>query len=299
MPDHRRGLAYGAAAYIAWGMFPLYFTLLDPAGPVEILANRIVWSLGAVLLLLTIRRRWSWLGRLVMDRRRMLLLCVAAVAIGLNWGFYIYGVTSEQVVQTSLGYFINPLVTIIFGVWLFAERLRRWQWIAVGLGALAVLVLTLNYGRPPFLALTLATSFGIYGLVKKTLNMGALESLAMETALLFVPAGSYLMWLQVSGSGSLVSQGPGHFALIVNLGIVTVVPLLFFGAAATRIPLSWLGLLQYSAPVLQFAIGVLILNEPMPGSRWIGFGLVWVALAILAADSLTASKRVQPVSSLA
>ena len=289
--DRRRGLLYGGAAYLIWGIFPLYFPLLEPASPLEILANRIVWSLVVVVVILALTRSWSWIPPLLHDRRRLALLGAAAAVIAVNWGVYIYGVNSEQVVQTSLGYFINPLVSILFAVVLLHERLRTWQWVAVGLGAAAVVVLTVDYGGLPWIALVLAFSFGTYGLVKKTLGMGAVQSLAGETALLFVPALGVLVLLQAQGDGTMTSDGPGHTALLVSTGIVTAIPLLFFGAAAIRIPLSWLGLLQYSAPVLQFLIGVVVYDEPMPPSRWIGFGLVWAALLLITVESLTAGRR--------
>jgi len=289
--DHRRGLIYGLAAYLLWGIFPLYYPLLEPAGPVEIVANRIVWSLVVVVVLLALRRRWGWIRPLLRDRRRMLLLTAAAIVIAVNWGTYVYGVNSDQVVETSLGYFINPLVSILFGVVLFKERLRRWQWFAVALGAVAVLVLAIDYGRLPWIALILAFSFGTYGLLKKTIGMGALESLSVETALLFLPALLFLTFLNLQGTSALQEEGAASAALLATTGLVTAVPLLFFGAAATRIPLSWIGLLQYTAPVLQFLIGVTIYNEPMPASRLIGFSLVWVALAILALDSVARVHR--------
>ncbi len=291
MSEQRRGLLFGAAAYLAWGLFPLYFPLLEPAGPLEILANRIVWSLVVVALLLAFRRRWAWVKPLLRNRHQLLLLAAAALAITFNWGTYIYGVNSDQVVETSLGYFINPLVSIMFGVVLLHERLRRLQWFAVGIAAVAVLVLAIDYGRLPWIALILAFSFGTYGLLKKTIDMGALESLSVETTLLFLPAMGFLVYLNIDGSSALQEEGMRHAALLATTGLVTAIPLLFFGAAATRIPLSWIGLLQYSAPVIQFLIGVVVYNESMPASRWIGFSLVWCALVILAIDGVAAVRR--------
>jgi len=289
--EQRRGLLFGAAAYLAWGLFPLYFPLLEPAGPLEILANRIVWSLVVVALLLALRRRWAWVKPLLRNRRQLLLLAAAAVAITFNWGTYIYGVNSDQVVETSLGYFINPLVSIMFGVVLLHERLRRLQWFAVAIAAVAVLVLAIDYGRLPWIALILAFSFGTYGLLKKTIDMGALESLSVETTLLFLPAMGFLVYLNIDGTSTLQQEGMGQAALLATTGLVTAIPLLFFGAAATRIPLSWIGLLQYSAPVIQFLIGVVVYNESMPASRWIGFSLVWVALVVLGIDGVAAVRR--------
>ncbi|MCZ3388457.1 MAG: EamA family transporter RarD [Actinomycetia bacterium] len=291
MLERRRGLIYGLSAYLLWGIFPLYFPLLEPTTPLEILAHRIVWSLVVLLIVLTVTGRWSWIKPLLRDRRRMVLLPAAAITIAINWGVYIFGVNSEQVVQTSLGYFINPLVSVLFGVVVFKERLRAVQWAAVGLGGVAVIVLTVAYGGLPWIALTLAVSFGTYGLLKKTLDMGAVESLSAETAILTPVAAAYLGFLLVNGSSAMATDGPQMAALLASLGVITVIPLLFFGAAATRIPLTWIGLLQYSAPILQFLIGVFVYNEPMPASRWVGFAFVWSALVILVIDSMAAVHR--------
>jgi chloramphenicol-sensitive protein RarD len=289
--ERRKGLGFGLAAYLLWGLFPLYWPLLEPAGPLEILANRIIWSLVVVVVILAVTRNWGWLRGVLHNRRQMLLLTAAAVTITVNWGTYIYGVNSEQVVQTSLGYFINPLVSILFGVVLLHERLRAWQWAAVGLGGVAVLVLTTDYGHPPWIALVLAFSFGTYGLLKKTLDMGSVESLTVETGLLFLPAVGFLMLLQARGESTLSQEGPGHAAVLMTTGVVTAVPLLFFGAAATRVPLTWIGLMQYVAPVMQFVIGVAVYDEPMPASRWLGFVLVWTALLLIAVESLVAHRK--------
>jgi len=289
--QHRKGLIYGTAAYLAWGLFPLYFPLLEPATPLEILANRIVWTLVFVAAVLVVRRQWGWVRPLLRDRRRLLLLTGAALTIAANWGTYIYGVNSDQVVETSLGYFINPLVSIMFGVLLLHERLRKLQWVAVGIGALAVAVLTIDYGRLPWIAVILAFSFGTYGLLKKTIDMGALESLSVETAILALPALGYLVFLTSAGTSALTTGSGALPLLLVSTGIMTALPLLCFGAAATRIPLSWIGLLQYIAPVIQFLIGVVVYREAMPASRWLGFTLVWIALTMLAIESVAVARR--------
>jgi chloramphenicol-sensitive protein RarD len=289
--ETRRGLAYGLGAYILWGAFPLYFTLLEPTSPVEILANRILWSCVVLLCLVVVGRRWSAIAPVLQDRRRLVLLAAASVTIAANWGFFIYGVNSDQVVQTSLGYFINPLVSVVFGVVLLHERLRRVQWVAVGLGVVAVAVLSIDYGQIPWIALVLALSFGTYGLLKKILEMGAVESLSVETALLTPLAVAYLGYLVVAGDSAWSTEGGQMTLLLVSTGVVTIIPLLLFSASATRIPLTWIGLLQYTTPVLQFATGVFILNEPMPTSRWVGFSLVWIALVTLAVDSAVAVHR--------
>src|SRR3954453_2444932 len=290
MDNHRSGLVFGLSAYLLWGLFPLYWPLLEPAAPVEILAHRIAWSLVFVAALLAFTAGFGWLRAL--GRRRAALLALAAVLVTINWGTYIYGVNSEHVVETSLGYFINPLVTVALAVTVLGERLTRGQGLAVAIASIAVAVLTIDYGRPPWIALTLAFSFGTYGLIKKRAGVGGTQSLAFETAVLFVPAVAFLLWLRAPGGGTFPSEGPGHAVLLALGGICTAVPLMLFGAAAVRIPLATLGLIQYLAPVLQFAIGVLVYSEPMPASRLAGFALVWLALMVFTADALLGRNRV-------
>ncbi len=284
-----RGLAYGAGAYFLWGLFPVYWPLLEPAGAVEVLAHRVVWSLLFVGVVLAIQRQWAWIRTL--GRRRLALLTVAAVVIAVNWGTYIYGVTNEHVVETSLGYFINPLVTVLLGVLVLGERLRRVQWAALGIASTAVIVLTADYGRPPWIALILAFSFGTYGLIKKSVGIGAVQSLTVETAVLFVPALAYLGWLMAAGEATFGEISAGHALLLAGTGPVTAIPLLLFGAAARRLPLTVLGLLQYLAPVLQFLFGVLVFHEPMPPARLVGFSLVWTALVILTVESVRHQRK--------
>ncbi|MEF2527781.1 MULTISPECIES: EamA family transporter RarD [Streptomyces] len=288
--EQRTGLLYGFGAYGMWGLVPLFWPLLKPAGAVEILAHRMVWSLAVVGVLLLALRRWGWIRELARQPRKLGLTALAASVISVNWGLYIWAVNNGAVVESSLGYFINPLVTIAIGVLLLGERLRRAQWAAVGIGFAAVVVLAVGYGRPPWISLVLAFSFAAYGLIKKKLNMGGVESLAAETALLFPPALAYLVWLGLQGQAAFGSEGLAHSALLASTGLVTAVPLVFFGAAAIRVPLSTLGLLQYLAPVFQFALGVLYFHEAMPTERWIGFSLVWAALAVLTWDALRTAR---------
>jgi chloramphenicol-sensitive protein RarD len=288
--DQRRGVLLGVGAYLVWGLFPLYWPLLKPAGAVEILAHRIVWSLVFVVVLLVMRRRWTWVVPVLRDRRRLLILSVASVVIAVNWGIYIWAVNSDHVVEASLGYFINPLVTVLMGVLLLGERLRRGQWVAVGLAAVAVVLLTAAYGRLPWVALSLALSFATYGLMKKKVRMPAVESLGIECALLFLPALALILVMQARGSLAF-----GHTAWHVSLllgcaGVVTAIPLLMFGSAAGRVPLTTMGLLQYLTPTLQFVIGILVFGEAMPLSRWVGFAFVWAALAVFSVDSLRAAR---------
>ncbi|MEV1044525.1 EamA family transporter RarD [Streptomyces sp. NPDC049916] len=289
--EQRAGLLYGFGAYGMWGLVPLFWPLLKPSGAIEILAHRMVWSLVLVGIVLLALRRWAWVGELVRDRRKLGLISIAAATITLNWGLYIWSVNNGQVVEASLGYFINPLVTIAMGVLLLGERLRPVQWTAVATGFVAVLVLAVGYGRPPWISLVLAFSFATYGLVKKKVNMGGLESLAAETAVLFVPASGFLLWLTATGASTFTAGGAGHGALLAATGIVTAVPMICFGAAAVRVPLSTLGLLQYLAPVFQFALGVLYFHEAMPPERWAGFALVWLALSLLTWDALRTARR--------
>jgi chloramphenicol-sensitive protein RarD len=287
----RRGYLFGFAAYTCWGFFPLYFRLLRPASPMEILAQRVVWSVIATAVILAVARRWRSLARVARQPRLVAGAALAAVLVGANWGMYIYGVNSDQVVETSLGYFITPLVSVALGVLVLREHVRPVQWAAIGVGAAAVAVLTVDYGRLPWIALTLAVTFGTYGLVKKRLGLPAAEGLLVESAVLAPAALAYLIWLTTRQDLMFGSISAGHTALLVLSGPVTAVPLLLFAGAANRIPLSTLGLLQYLAPVLQLACGVLILGEPMPPARVAGFALVWLALVVFTVDGLRTARR--------
>ncbi|MFE6100777.1 EamA family transporter RarD [Streptomyces laurentii] len=289
--EGRAGLLYGIGAYGMWGLVPLFWPLVKPAGAIEILAHRMVWSLAFVALALLALRRWGWIRELVGNPRKLGLITVAAAVISVNWGLYIWAVNNGRVVEASLGYFINPLVTIAFGVLVLKERLRPAQWAAVGVGTAAVVVLAVGAGRPPWVSLTLAFSFALYGLVKKKVNLGGIESLAAETAVLFLPALAYLIWLGTQGTMAFGAHGAGHASLLAATGLVTAVPLVCFGAAAIRVPLSTLGLLQYLAPVFQFLLGIFYFHEAMPPERWAGFSLVWLALAILSWDALRTARR--------
>ena len=288
--ERRAGTAAGLSAYLLWGCFPLYFPLLEPAGGVEIVAHRVVWSLLFVALLLTALRRWSLVRAAVTDRRTLLVLAGASALIAANWLVFVYGVNSGHVVETSLGYFINPLVSVLLGVVVFSERLRPLQWTAVGLATVAVVVLTIDYGRPPWIALTLAATFGSYGLLKKLVRVEAAPGLFVETAVAFVPALVVLGVLHGTGRGTAGSEGTGHLLLLMASGIATAVPLLLFAAAARRIPLSTVGLLQYVTPLMQLALGVFVFHEPMPPARLVGFAIVWAALAVFTVDSLRAAR---------
>jgi chloramphenicol-sensitive protein RarD len=291
MTEERRGYLFGVGAYVAWGFFPLYFKLLRPAGPLEILAHRVVWSALFVGLLLTVARNWRRIGRLLRRPRTVLVITLAAVLIAVNWGTYIYGVNTNRVVETSLGYFITPLISVAFGLAFFGERLRPAQWAALGVGTAAVAVLTVDYGRLPWIALTLAVSFGAYGLVKKRLGLPPTDGLFVESAVLAVPGLVYLGWLGAVGRSTFPGSA-SHTLLLLISGAVTAVPLLLFAASANRITMTSLGILQYIAPILQFFVGVVIEHEPMPAARLFGFALVWLALLVFTWDGLRHSRRV-------
>ncbi|BAH49045.1 EamA family transporter RarD [Rhodococcus opacus] len=283
------GAACGVGAYVLWGAFPAFFGLLGPAGSVEILAHRVVWTLGLMFVVLAVSGRLRSLRGL--SARTWLLVAAASTAIAVNWGTYIYGVTSDRVVETALGYFINPLVSVLLGVVIFRERLVPAQIVALALAAVAVIVITVDYGHPPYIALTLAASFALYGLCKKVMPLDPRTSLTAEGIVAAPVAVGYLVFLAVTGAGTFLGFGLGHTLLLMAAGPVTALPLLLFGAAAQRVPLRTLGMLQYLTPALQMAWGVAVLHEDMPASRWIGFALIWVALAIFSTDALVRVRR--------
>ncbi len=287
-----RGTAYGALAYFLWGSFPLYFKLLDASAPVEILVHRVLWSLVVCMIALAVTQGFSDLRAILAAGRTTALLALAAMLIAVNWGVYIYAVNSDHVVEAALGYFINPLVTVALGVLVLRERLRPAQWVAVGIGAIAVLVLAISYGRPPWLALVLACTFGSYGLVKKQVGgtVGALAGLTTETLVLGPVAAVTLAWFEVTGRGTFTVDAPWQGLLLASVGVVTVGPLLLFAAAARRVPLVTMGLLQFLTPALQLLCGVLVLHESVPAVRWAGFALVWLALIVLSSDSLATAR---------
>ena len=283
-----RGATFGALAYVMWGAFPLYFHLLSPAGAWEILAHRILWTLlfcGAVLV---IRRDLAW-GRSVLHNPRLLgAVTLAGLLIAINWVIYVSAVVAHHVTEASLGYFLNPIVTVAIGVLVLGEKLRSLQWLAVAIGFAAGVYLSIDYGRPPWIALSLAFSFALYGLMKKRLgtSLSAFQSLTAETAVLAPIAIALLVWLGARGATTFTVDAPSHPLLLVSAGVVTATPLLLFAAAARRVPLVTIGLLQFITPVLQLLSGVLLLGETMRPSRWIGFGIVWVALLVLTIDSI-------------
>ena len=287
----RAGVASGFVAYVLWGLFPLYWGFLEPASPYEVLAARIVFALASLALLVTIVGQWPVVRSVLADRRARMILLGAAALVSVNWGTFIWAVANELVVDASLGYFINPLVSVALGVLVLRERLRGVQWLALGIASVAVLYATLSLGRLPWVALVLAFSFGFYGLAKKLARVDAIPSLTVETLYMAPLALAYLGWLWAQGTLALGANGAGHALLMAGAGPVTALPLLFFGFAAQRVPLSVLGPLQYVAPSLQLVIGVWWLGEPMSTQRWLGFVGVWIALVILTVDAVRASRR--------
>ena len=274
-----------------WGAFPLYWPLLQPANPLEIVSHRAVWSLFFCLIALGLSKQLKSTYALLKNPRVFIRLLLAAALISVNWIVYIWGVNNGHVVECALGYYINPLIIISFGVIMLREKMRKLQWTAVGFGALGVIVLTIDYGRLPWIALALAVSWGSYGLVKKQLNLGALEGLAIETLLSLPFYGGYLIYIGLNGTGQLGSSA-GLSILLIGAGIVTAIPLLLFNGSTTRLPFTIIGLLQYITPTLQFSIGVWVRHEAMPTARWIGFLIIWAALVTLAIDLLKSGRTV-------
>lgn len=279
------GLAYAALAFALWGLFPLYFRLLHAVHPLEIALHRSVWSLACVLVLLAMLRRWAWLREFAAQPRRLGRYALSAVLLWVNWLVYVWAVGSGHVVESSLGYFINPLVNVMLGVLVLHERLRRVQWGAVALAAAGVLWLTWLAGRPPWIALVLAGSFGFYGLVRKTAPLGALEGLALETMLLGPVVLAGLAWWTWTGEGALARGDLGLDALLLLAGPLTVLPLVLFAAGARRLPLATVGLVQYIGPSIQFGLGIWVFHEAFDAWRLLGFVLIWSALAVYTADT--------------
>jgi chloramphenicol-sensitive protein RarD len=281
-----KGVWFGIGAYGLWGFLPIYWKAVQAVPSTEIVAHRTVWSLVFVALLLTSKGQWGWLKTVWKNPRTLLIVFASGTILGINWLIYIWGVNAGFVVETSLGYFINPLVNVLLGVLFLGEKMRRWQWVAIGLAATGVLYLTISYGSLPWIALVLAFTFGFYGLLKKKTSLNSLEGLSLETALLAVPALFYLLFLEASGAGSFGHTNQTISLLLVFTGVATGLPLLFFAAAARRIPLSTMGLLQYMAPTIQLFLGVFLYGEPFSPVRLIGFSFIWLALLIYSAEGL-------------
>ncbi|MEN2736702.1 EamA family transporter RarD [Microbacterium sp. X-17] len=294
LTEHRRsGLTYAISAYVLWGVLPIYFLALAPASAWEIVAWRVLFSLVFCAIALTVTRSWRTFGTLLKDRRVLFTMGLAGALIYVNWQTYVLATVSGHVVEAALGYFINPIVTVFLGVIVQRERLRVAQWVAVGVSVIAVIVLAVGYGQVPWIALILAFSFGFYGLIKKRVGgrVDAVSGLTLETMWLTPVAIVQLVVVSLTVGLTIGSDGPWHTVLLVGAGVITAVPLLFFAAASRRLPLVYMGFIQYFAPFIQFLVGVAVLNEAMPPERWIGFAIVWLALAILSVDMIVAARQ--------
>jgi chloramphenicol-sensitive protein RarD len=291
LKNTKTGLLFGVSAYILWGLFPLYWPLLEPAGALEIVGHRAVWSLVFCVIALSITKAIKP-ALATMRRPKVFIKLVAATGlISVNWIVYIWATNNGHVVEASLGYYINPIIMIAIGIILLKEKMRKLQWASVSIAALGVLVLTIDYGRLPWVALALALSWGTYGFIKKQLGLGALEGLGIETAIAAPFYLAYLTWIGVEGSGHFGS-GIGLTLLLIGSGVVTAIPLLLFNGAGNRLPYTVIGLLQFITPTLQFSIGVWVRHEDMPTARWAGFLIIWLALVVLATDLVRSSRAV-------
>ena len=289
--EYSLGLLFGVSAYVFWGLFPLYWPLLKPASPLEIVSHRAVWTLVFCIIVLALLRQLKSTLAIMKRPKKMAGLFATTVLISINWLTYIWATNNGHVVEAALGYYINPLIIIAFGVLLLREKMRPLQWVAVGIAAIGVTILTIDYGRLPWVAISLALSWGTYGLLKKKLDLGALEGLTIETLISLLPYGFYLFYLSNQGTGQFGS-GVGLTILLIAAGAMTAIPLLLFNGSTTRLPYSTIGLLQYITPTIQFSIGVWINHEEMPPARWIGFIVIWLALATLGTDLFRSSRAI-------
>ncbi len=288
----RKGLLIAASAFVLWGLMPLYWHLLKAVPSLQIVAHRVLWCAVLVALWLLWSQGRGWFKAILAQPRLAAMLTLSGLCIGVNWGLYIWAVNAGHVVESSLGYFINPLLNVVIGTLFLRERLNPTQWVSVAITAAGVLWLTFNYGSFPWIALALATSFGIYGLIRKLAAVDSVTGLGFENSVLLLPALGYLLWIEGSGQGGFFSDwGFGIDALLVFAGVLTALPLIAFSFAVRRVPLSTIGLMQYIAPTMQFLIGVLVFRESFDRDRAIGFIVIWIALAIFAVDSLRRARR--------
>jgi chloramphenicol-sensitive protein RarD len=286
----RKGVLYGIGAYALWGLFPIYWKWLHHISALQLIGHRIGWSFLLLIGVIFITKQWPAFRAGALNPRSLRIYLVAALLIAINWTVYVWAVNTGFVVETSLGYFINPLLSVLMGVIFLRERLRASQWVPIGLAAAGVLYLTIAYGSPPWIALTLAFTFATYGLVKKVAPLNSLFGLTLETGILFIPAVAYLVFMEADGQGA----GLAPDLLMLGAGVVTTIPLLLFASAARSIPLSLMGLLQYIAPTIQFLLGVLVYKEPFTFVQFIGFGIVWIALIVFWAENWN-SQRMQAI----
>ena len=291
MNKQKLGLVYGVSAYVLWGLFPLYWPLLQPANPLEIVSHRAVWTMIFCIIVLAVTHALKSTLATFKRPKVAVKLLTTTILISINWLVYIWATNNGHVVEASLGYYINPLIIIAFGVILLKEKMRRLQWAAVSIATVGVIILTVDYGRLPWVALALALSWGTYGLVKKQLGLGALEGLAIETMISFIPYCGYLIFIGAKGDGQF-GHGVGLTTLLISAGAITAIPLLLFNGSTNRLPYSTIGLLQYITPTLQFSIGVWVNHEAMPIARWVGFIFIWLALMTLAGDLIKSSRTV-------
>ncbi len=289
--EYSLGLFFGVGAYVFWGLFPLYWPLLKPANPLEIVSHRAVWTLVFCVIVLSLLRQLKSTFAVMKNPKKMAGLFATTILISINWLTYIWATNNGHVVEAALGYYINPLIIIAFGVLLLREKMRPMQWIAVGIAAIGVTILTIDYGRLPWVAISLALSWGTYGLIKKKLDLGALEGLTIETLISLLPYGFYLFYIGNQGTGQF-GNGIGLTILLISAGAMTAIPLLLFNGSTTRLPYSTIGLLQYITPTIQFSIGVWINHEEMPTARWAGFVVIWLALAALGTDLVRSSRAI-------
>ncbi len=288
---YKTGLYYGLGAYITWGLIPIYWPYLEPASSLEILSHRVVWSLITLFIIISFLKQWQIVFDAVKIKKAAWLLLLGSIFISINWGVFIWAVGNDRVVDTALGYFMNPLVSVALGLIIFREKLRPLQWTAVAIAFVAVLYLTFAVGSFPWISLSLAFSFGFYGLVKKIANIPSLPSLTIETTFAAPFFIGFLIWLYSRGELSFIQDGVSHALWLSSSGLATVIPLLFFGAAVIRLPLSVTGLLQYLAPILQFLVGLFIFNEVVTTAKWIGFFGIWIALSFFSIDAWRYSKK--------
>jgi chloramphenicol-sensitive protein RarD len=282
----KKGILFAIGAYVLWGLFPAYWKLLQHVPAMQLIAHRVIWSFIILILFILISKQRNQFIEAIRSPKVIWIYMGAALLIGLNWWVYVWGVNTGFIVETSLGYYINPLVSVLIGVVFLQERLRRYQWVSIGLASVGVIYLTIMYGKLPWIALSLAFTFGIYGYVKKTAPLNALHGLSFETGILFIPAMIFLSGAEVNGEGAFLHTGFGSDLLMVGAGVATIVPLLLFSTAAQLIPLSTVGFLQYIAPTFQLLLGVLVYREPFNQTQWIGFGLVWLALALYTVEGI-------------
>ena len=295
----RKGILYGIGAYLLWGLFPIYWKWLESVSAIQIIAHRIIWSFVLLAIIVLVTRQWKAFRSATSSPKIVLIYLASAIFLSINWLTYVWAVNAGFVIETSLGYFINPLLSVLLGVLFLREKLRPWQWIPIGLAAVGVIYVAISYGQFPWIALTLSCSFATYGLIKKMAPLGSLYGLTLETGLLFIPAVIFLIIMEARGQGAFLHSGVTRDLLMAGAGVVTTIPLLMFASAAQRIPLSMVGVLQYITPTMQFLLGVLLYREPFNQSQFIGFSIVWLALLIFWGEGFLASRRSRPVVELA